>query len=108
MEFRPGRNRAISHICQRVRSGSFRHVDLKRPLLEKNQIIRLGINSPKGLDNVLADEHTHVVRSDAGKGFVAKEGIIVAGVGISLGKKRVCFNVFGQCLTLRISLFLND
>ena len=88
-------SKAVSHIYQRVRSGSFRHVDLKRSLLEKNLIIRLGINGPKGVDHVLAGELSLVVRSDVSEGLVAQEGIMVAGVGIGFGKRVYCW-IFGH------------
>ena len=70
------------------RSGSFRHVHLKRPLLEKNLIIRLGINGPVGIDHVLASELSLVVRNYeiVSAGLVAQEGIMLAGVGIGFGK----------------------
>jgi hypothetical protein len=68
------------------RSGSFRHVHLKRSLLEKNLIIRLGINGPVYIDHVLASELSLVVRNYVSEGLVAQEGIMLAGVGIGFGK----------------------
>jgi hypothetical protein len=86
---------AVSHIYQRVRSSSFRHVHLKCSLLEKNLIIRLGINGPVGIDHFLESELSLLVRIDVSEILIAQEGVIVAGVGIGFGKRVYC-RLFGH------------
>jgi hypothetical protein len=86
------------------RSGSFRHVHLKRSLLEKNLIIRLGINGPVGIDHVLASELSLVVRNYeiVSAGLVAQEGVMLAGVGIGFGKL-VYRMIFGHVMICHYS-----